>query len=206
MNLQFALDMETMGQSIFVSPVINVSYVIFDWDVFTSDTPYTFKQLIEMMQFAKIDVAEQCKMGCRFTKDDLKFWEDLPPEARKQAKPSADDISVKKFVSDLSSYIGNKNIKRWWSRANCYDPVILQRMFDEVSSNAALNNVLPFWKVRDIRTYIDTRFDFKLKKNSFCPIDDEALWDQYFIQHNSTHDVAADILRMQKIERAIHCD
>jgi hypothetical protein len=76
-------------------------------------------------------------------------------------------------------------------------------MFEEASSKEAFDELLPFWAVRDVRTYLDTRFDFKLKRNSFCPIDDEMKWDRIFIKHNSAHDVAADVLRMQKVERLL---
>ena len=37
--------------------------------------------------------------------------------------------------------------------------------------------------------------------NSFCPISDESKWNKIFQQHDSTHDIAADVLRLQTLTR-----
>ena len=63
-----------------------------------------------------------------------------------------------------------------------------------------LNQYLPYYNVRDIRTYIDAKFDFK-GKNNIVPLADEEYWNEAFVAHNSSHDVAADILRLQTIYR-----
>ena len=205
-NNHFIFDFETIGQSIFTAPIVNCAYFVFDFNRFTSDEPYTFKELIGDIRFVKFDIKEQLAAGYKFKKRDIQWWQDLGPAASKQIIPSSDDIAISEFVTRLTDYLSDTKIVRWWSRANCFDPILLQRIFEDVSNNDELNKMLPFWHVRDIRTYIDTRFDFKIKKNAFCPIDDVALWDKYFVAHNSIHDVAADILRLQKIERSIFCD
>ena len=64
-----------------------------------------------------------------------------------------------------------------------------------------MNEYLPFWKIRDIRTFIDTKLNYP-KKNGFIPIQDEQLWSKSFVEHNSSWDVLADVLRMQAILRA----
>ena len=65
----------------------------------------------------------------------------------------------------------------------------------------SLNEYLMFWRVRDTRTFIDAKFDFKTK-NGFVPVSDEAYWSEAFKEHDSIHDIAADILRLQAIHRA----
>lgn len=129
---------------------------------------------------------------------------DQGPEAIKQLKVSSNDISIAEFPLQLDDYLSRKKIHRWWSRSNTFDPILLHRIFGDYSSRQKLDELLPFWLVRDVRTYIDTQFNFSKVKNGFCPYDDEAEWDRVFVKHNSVHDVAADILRMQRIERTIN--
>ena len=55
--------------------------------------------------------------------------------------------------------------------------------------------------VRDMRTYIDAKFNFDTA-NGFCPIADQQKWDRAFKKHDSSWDVLADVLRLQAIARA----
>jgi hypothetical protein len=152
-------------------------------------------------------VAEQVEAGYRFHQRDLEWWTEQGPEAKRQIRPSKEnDISVSQFVENVYEYLKNTKISYWWSRSNTFDPILLHRNFKDFSSRERLDFILPYWLVRDIRTYIDAQFQFKLKKNGFIPIDDHELWNKHFIKHNSVHDVAADILRLQRIERTIHRD
>ena len=64
-----------------------------------------------------------------------------------------------------------------------------------------MGNYLKYWSVRDTRTFIDAKFDFP-KLNAFVPVSDTAKWEYNFKAHDSKHDVAADILRLQAITRA----
>lgn len=201
----FILDFETIGQDVFEIPVVNCSYYTFDWDRFTSNNPYTFEELISEICFAKLNVQRQVEEdGCRFKKEDLNWWLEQGDEARKQIKPSGDDISVQEFLRELYGYLDGIRLFRWWSRSNTFDPILLQRQFRDHWHRQKMDEILPYWLVRDVRTYIDTQFQFKNKKNGFCPYDNEDEWNKVFVAHNSVHDVAADILRMQKIERAIN--
>ena len=64
-----------------------------------------------------------------------------------------------------------------------------------------MEEYLKYWAVRDTRTYIDAKFDFK-QKNGFIPFADEQRWEQMFKAHDSSWDILADVLRMQAIRRA----
>lgn len=64
-----------------------------------------------------------------------------------------------------------------------------------------MNEYLPFYKVRDIRTYIDAKLDFPVI-NGFIPIENQLLWNKSFVQHDSSWDTLADVLRIQAIMRA----
>lgn len=207
MTNHFILDYETIGQDVFQVPVVNCSYFVFDWDRFTSDNPYTFAELVSDIQFAKFDIKKQIDQdGCVFKKRDLQWWKDQGPIAEAQIKPLPTDITTVEFISDLTAYLTGKKIDRWWSRSNTFDPILLHRQFRDHSTREQLDFLLPYWKVRDIRTYIDTQFNFQNKVNGFCPIDDEKEWNRIFVKHSSVHDVAADVLRLQRIHRTINLD
>lgn len=206
-NYHFILDYETIGQDVFNAPVVNCSYYIFDWDRFTSSNPYTFEELILDIQFDKFKIKEQVAAGYKFKKRDIEWWEDEGQYAKEQITPAPlVDISVSQFVDNVVAYVKPVKINRWWSRSNTFDPILLHRNFRDFLTREDLDKILPYWKVRDVRTYIDTQFNFKNNVNGFCPIDDEAHWNKIFIKHNSIHDVAADILRLQRIDRTINME
>lgn len=209
MNKHFIFDYETIGQDVFKIPVVNCAYYVFDWDRFTSAHPYTFNELIGNIRFTKLDIKHQITdYGRSYNKRDIDWWMSLPDHVKSQLKPSSNDKTVPEFINEIYFYLKSEGkLSRWWSRSNTFDPVILARDFEESGvGRDKMDEVLKFWLVRDVRTYIDTQFDFAKVKNGFCPIEDEALWAKQFEEHNSIHDLAADILRFQKIERAIKVD
>jgi hypothetical protein len=203
-NLHFILDYETLGQDVFTVPVVNCSYFVFDWSRFTSDNPYTFEELIQSIRMDKFDIASQVREGYKIGEDSLQWWKDQGEEAIKQIKPSPDDISVAEFCTNLYKYLKEVKVSYWWSRSNTFDPILLHRNFRDCMSREALDFILPYWLVRDTRTYIDANFQFKLKVNGFMPLDEDE--EKLFIKHNSIHDLAVDILRLQKIERTINSE
>jgi hypothetical protein len=109
------------------------------------------------------------------------------------------DISRDEHAFNLKTYISGPKISRWWSRGNTFDPVIMKDIDDK--SGAGIFEILRFWNVRDVRTFIDTKFGFSTRTD-FCPFPDEKKWNSVFVKHNCVHDVSADILRMQSIARA----
>lgn len=208
-ELHFILDFEAFGQDPITCPIINCSMYMFDWSRFTSPKPYTFEELVDDVFQVKVSVADQIKnYGYKINKKDIDWWDEQGPAAKREIAPSKDDVTLEQFLEVIMDYVSTqrdgRKLQRWWSRSNCYDPVILQRTVNHFNKRDEMEKLLPFWLLRDTRTYIDTRFDFKNKKNGFCPYDDEAEWNRVFVKHNSKHDVAADILRIQKIERTIH--
>jgi hypothetical protein len=52
-----------------------------------------------------------------------------------------------------------------------------------------------------VRTHIDAKFNYTTR-SGFIPVADEKYWESAFVAHDSTHDVAADVLRLQAIHRA----
>src|SRR6056300_68071 len=201
MNQDFILDFETIGQNVMKCPIIDVAYVAFDWDRFTSD-PYSFEELTAQVQTDKLSVADQVARGCSYTKDDLAWWGKQSKEAKKKILPKPDDLTIEEFSANIFSYLRSVGkINYWWSRGNSFDPVLLERVMNQLDQHLLMNEYLKWWRIRDIRTYIDAKFDFSTR-SGFVPVADEAYWKEAFVGHDSTHDVAADILRLQAICRA----
>lgn len=202
MRTDFILDFETIGQIAYKAPAIDCSYAVFNWDRFLQD-PYTFEELISKIQKSKLNIKHQIEeYDFSYTEEDLKWWMEQPKEVRKNIVPKQDDLTVHQFIEKVIDYLrGQEKVDYWWSRANGFDPVILHHLSLTVGKDRLMNEYLPHWRVRDTRTFIDAKFNFTTK-NGFCPIADEARWEQIFNAHDSTHDVAADILRLQAIHRA----
>jgi hypothetical protein len=201
-NKHLLLDFETLGTNVFDCAVLDCSYIIFDMEKILSENPYTLND-IHLIQKRKFSVKEQVdKYSWVVYNDTIKFWELQPPEIRKQILPSKKDISVLEFTEHFISYcIDNGPVAYWWSRSNSFDPHILWRLFDSTKKSLQLKEYLPHYKLRDVRTFIDSKMDFP-KVNAFVPIKDPEIWKKTFQEHNSSWDVLADLLRIQLILRA----
>lgn len=196
------IDFETMGTEPTTCAAVDCSVMVFDWDRFTSDNPYTTKDIVETVRF-KLSVEDQVRnYNYAVENSVLEFWAEQSKEVRARIKPKADDLTVEEFVKQFHDFIIDAGVKHWWSRSNTFDPVILTRLFDSQGKKEHLYGYLKYYLVRDVRTYIDAKFNFENKKNGFCPVADDQLWESTFKAHDSSWDVLADVLRLQAIVRA----
>lgn len=187
-----------MGQSVIRAAAVNLAYTVFDWDRFASDDPYTYDELLEGVQFVKFDVAKQVKDGYVIEKSSIdEFWSKMPPEVKKQIQPSDQDLTYGEACDTILEYLDVK-VEYWWSRSNTFDPIFLWRIFEDSGNLDKLHQKLKFWRVRDVRTFIDAVTDFELNRNGFVPIE-KSEWDKKFVAHDPKHDIVGDILRLQKI-------
>ena len=198
--MDLILDFETLGQSVMKCPILNCSFFLFDWKKFETN-PYSYDEILNNTFHLKLDVSSQVKdRGYVIEQSSLGFWETVGAEAKKQLMPSKNDLTYDQFCDKLMAYLQNHKIDYWWSRSNTFDPILLWRIFEDAGRIDELNNKLKFWRVRDIRTYIDAKLDFGSSKNGFVPID-KSEWDKKFRAHDSRHDITGDVLRLQKIIR-----
>lgn len=203
MRTDFILDFETMGQDALRCPGVDCAIATFEWERFL-DQPYTFEELTSgHCKRLKLSVADQVKnYGAKIESKTVAFWEQQAPHVRKHIKPLPDDLTQEEFCDKFLGFLADRpKIQYWWSRANVFDPLILWRIMTDCNRHHSLNEYLMFWRVRDTRTFIDAKFDFKTK-NGFVPVSDEQYWKTAFEEHNSIHDIAADIMRLQTIHRA----
>lgn len=203
MRNDLIIDFETMGQDTDRCAVIDVSAMVFNWDKFTSDDPYGLGDVFKVKKF-KLNVAEQVKdYGWEIDNSTLQFWSEQSTEVRKNIAPKSSDLSVADFTKQFTDFLNDSpKIDYWWSRSNTFDPIILARLFKSQGKLQHMEAHLRYWKVRDIRTYIDAKFNFGLAKNGFVPCANEDKWESVFKAHDSSWDVLADVLRLQSIMRA----
>jgi hypothetical protein len=191
-----------MGKIVKDCAMVDCSVFVADTEKMLSDKPYTTKNIIDIKKL-KLSVKDQvANYNWKVYEDTLEFWQSLPEEARKHIKPLKTDLLVNEFVNEFTAFlIDSGKVDYWWSRSNTFDPFLIWRIYESQNKIATINEYLPYWRVRDIRTYIDAKLDFP-KKNGFVPISDEEFWNKVFVEHDSSWDVLADVLRMQAILRA----
>lgn len=197
-NKHLIFDFETFGTDMISGfPVIDIAYYVFDANRFT-ENPYTFEELISKIQYGKFDVlAYKEKYGYKPEEDTINWWKNQAPNVRNRIKPKSDDIDDTVFADQFLNYVNDNKPEYWWSRGNTFDPIIIYRIFKDLNRSHEFNKICPHWAVRDVRTYIDAKFDFSVKNGFVLPE-----WEEKFEAHNSVHDVAVDILRFQTIIRA----
>ena len=202
MRHDLIIDFETFGKDAQKCAVIDCSVMVFSWDKFLSDKPYTMKDVNLAKRF-KLNVNEQVtQYDFEIEKETLAFWQEQPSTVRSKITPSDEDLNVSEFTKTFLKFLDDgPEIKYWWSRSNTFDPIILGRLFSSQNKLQEMESHLKYWRVRDTRTYIDAKFDFQ-QKNGFTPIQDANAWEKYFKLHDSSWDILADVLRLQAIARA----
>lgn len=202
MGTHLLIDFETMGTNVNEAAVIDCSAIVFNTDKMLSNDPYTMKSLAKVKRF-KLSMKDQvANYGWKIEEETLKFWETVSDDAKTKIKMTPTDLTVNQFCEQFIDYlIDNPKIDRWWSRSNTFDPIIIWRIFKAAQKASHLEAHLSYWKVRDIRTFIDAKLNFPAM-TSFVPVEDEEFWNKAFVQHDSSWDVLADMLRIQKILRA----
>lgn len=195
------MDCETFDQDSSSCAVIDFSIAVYSTEKMISDKPYNCRDIEHVKRF-KLSVKDQVQnYGATISDSTLDFWSNLGPEAAKYIKATPDDLLLKDFAFEFINTLKTfDKIDYWWSRSNTFDPVIIARIMRATGQYEMFNKLLPYWSVRDTRTYIDAHLNFP-KENGFTPVSDSAFWNKIFVKHDSRWDVLADGLRLQAIER-----
>ena len=160
------------------------------------DNPYTFEELLANCKYIKFDVEDQVTNFNRImSKETIQWWDEQGEEAKKQIRPSKDDVSITTFYDFIVTNCGCANIKKSFTRGNTFDPMLLQYLMTQTGKPDPFH-----WRtVRDTRSTIEgMSFGMDLD-NGFMPGE---LADK-FVKHNPCHDIAMDVMRMQLLAQAI---
>ena len=99
------IDFETMGSDSTKCAVIDMSAMVFDWDKFTSNDPYTLSDVFKVKKF-KFDVAQQVRdYKWEIDQGTLQFWSEQDSEVRKNIAPKTSDLSVPDFIKQFNDFL-----------------------------------------------------------------------------------------------------
>jgi hypothetical protein len=189
--MEVIYDFETLSQNAIDGVVLNVAILKFDPKRFTTD-PYTYEDLVDRARFYKFDVQEQVqKYGRKIQKGTLDWWKDQSKEAQKQLAPNELDDSIERLYDILTNHVQIESCDKVWTRGNSFDPVFVDSIL-QATGKPFLKN---WWAIRDVRSYLDGLLYGSDIDNKFVP---EEVEDK-FIGHDSRHDVAMDVYRMQYV-------
>lgn len=203
-NKQLFLDFSMLGYHPEWCIMLDCSVAVVDTEKMLSDVPYTVKTALSQVKRFKLSIEDQKRLGYVVCKDGLAFWQTQPKAIiDRTVKPSINDLTVEQFTSKFVDYlIPHGKIDTWWSWNSMDDASILWRLFCDANKENVIREYLPRWKSRDIATFIDSKFDFSLKKLDIVPINDVEYWNSIFVKNDSTIDVVSNVLRMQAVLRA----
>lgn len=198
------LDFSMLGYHPEYSIMLDCSVAVVDAAKMISAAPYTTKTVFKEIKRFKLSIADQKERGYVVCPDGLEFWKTQPSELiARTVKPSDKDLTIEQFTTSFIEYlIPYGNIDAWWSWNNMDDASILWRLFCDADKEAVIREYLPRWKSRDMMTFIDSKFDFELKKLDIVPVDDVEYWNSIFVKNDSRMEVMSNILRMQAVLRA----
>jgi hypothetical protein len=183
------IDFETLGngqeRDDFI--IVDVSWLHFDLK-----QTFTFDDLVSKARRIKFDINEQFELGWRAEHDTLEWWKKQDKEAVKNIKPSSEDQSLSEFIEKFNADLKRYSPKYLWSRGNDFDLPILKRIYRTMGDN--INNKIPFNSASDVRTALRVASNFTLKWDGFIPPTGKNV---NYIKHDSKHDIAMDVLRLQ---------
>lgn len=202
-------DYETLGvDRLHNVTVLEVSFFTFNEERFL-DRPYTFEEIDKDALTIKMDARQQKeKFNTDHERGAFDFWNQMDDAAKRRTfLPSKNDLTLEETLDKITEYLETNQPKYWWSRSNMFDPVILMGQYDHIGQLSKIKDLLPFYRVRDVRSFIDGYFGIESNGSSFIPVldpkDEPALLSK-FDKHYSRHDVAMDVLRLQMIHRNRH--
>jgi len=195
MNECVIYDFETLGQDQLRSVVVSFAMLSFSEKRYI-ENPYSYEELVDSCKYIKFDVEEQTILFNRkISKETLDWWNSQGAEAKKQIRPSAEDVSIHALYEFIINNCQCSKIKKSYTRGNTFDPIFLDHLMKDTRHQDPFH-----WRtVRDTRSMIEgMSFGMKLD-NGFIPGE----LASKFVKHDPCHDVAMDVMRMQLLAQAI---
>ena len=194
----FIIDLETLG-SLPNTIVVDLSVVVFDPD---PTKVQTFEELCAAGKRFKLDLASQ-KENRSVMKETIVWWKEQSVEARKNLKPSNEDVTVEEAITELYAYFKEMGIDHWksqgWCRGMSFDFPVLVDMIRQTFKVDYTQDIEPikFWQQRDIRTAIEAYA--MLRGTIMTPLRKGVL--DGFVAHDSIHDCVKDVIMLKTAQR-----
>jgi len=182
----FMFDIETLGVES-NSVILSFSCIYFD----PSKKDVTYEELLASAFFAKLDAKDQLSRLKRTASEDtLKWWGSMGSEIKA--------VSFTPKDSDLKAEDAMAKFKEWTEQFPNHDKCIVwargnldQVVFCSLETTCGLDNILPFWRWRDVRTAVDLMTG---SSNGYATVEN---FDPVIVhKHNPIHDCAYDVLMM----------
>lgn len=195
MNECVIYDFETLGQDPQKSVVVSFAMLSFSENRYI-DNPYTYEELVDSCKYIKFNVEDQVEtFGRKINRETLDWWNSQGDEAKKQIRPSVEDVSIHALYEFIINNCECPKIKKSYTRGNTFDPIFLDHLMKDTGHQDPFH-----WRtVRDTRSMIEgMSFGMKLD-NGFTPGE----LTSKFVKHDPRHDIAMDVIRMQLLAQAI---
>lgn len=145
--------------------------------------------------YLKLNVEEQIKTYKRtIGPKTVEWWKEQSPAAKEVLKPSPSDLSVKDALVKLNEFIKESeydwNSSYCWCRGTAFDFPILESLYLNSDTLMGYNT----WKIRDVRTMIDSFQLFAQAADKEYTFDDIGLNN-----HNALDDCISDAMRMNRL-------
>ena len=185
----FIFDIETLAVKPRSAVILSIGAVCFDYE-----HPKTFEELTKSGFYVKCDVREQLAA--------MAWWKKQSDEAKKVLSPCIADRKMFQALAALNQWLTFHNKYDFekdliWSRGAAFDFPKIEYQCDNNGGTPNLN----YWKVRDIRTFVDTLAG---STSGTFPIDESLL--PGFVYHDPLHDAAKDAVIMQFLHQQLFGD
>ena len=184
-------DYETLGKDVRTLPILSLAIFSFDTNV-----NYAYQEIVNATGYYKFSVEDQVKnYGRKIEKETLDWWSQQDKSVfESQVKPSKNDLPLAALYDIMKKHVGEKDIV--FTRGNTFDPMVTQFIMESIGKV----DPVPFWNVRDTRSFIEGLSYGSGLKNNFTPPELEG---QQLALHDPRTDIALDVLRIQSLIRAI---
>lgn len=192
-------DFETLSNDSMECVAVSVAAYKFNLD---DGDISSFKEIFDQSYYAKFIAKEQKKLGWVVSADTVEWWKSKGAEAVKNIIPSDDDITLQEFTDGFNDYLSDVKLKRFWVRGSDFDPIILRRIYKQCGfTKNEFDDIIKFWCVRDIRSYIEGALGPTVKTN-FIPDNFKEEDGSFSALHDPRYDIALDVKRLMFINAA----
>ena len=190
----YIIDMETLSNKANAT-IVDLSAIVYREDI---QNPPSFQELVSRGIKIKFNLKSQSNR--HKMKSVIEWWKTQEIDAKKNLKPSSEDVDINDGMAKFYDYIRRPDFKidYWkslaWCRGNSFDFPMFEDMLSESleQDDTIFQQPVNFSRQRDIRTAIEQNLCSRMQ--TICPLPKGTLVG--FVKHDSIHDAAKDVLML----------